>query len=71
MDLESILVSTAASVFGLAYVTYGKKQGRIWFALSGVMLMVYPYVVDSLVVSLGVGAALLAAPFVLERLFSS
>jgi len=71
MDLESILISAAASVFGLAYVTYGKKQGRIWFALSGVMLMVYPYVVDSLVLSLGVGAALLAAPFVLERLFSS
>ena len=71
MDLESILVSGVASVFGLAYVTYGKKQGRIWFALSGVMLMVYPYFVDSVATSLGVGAVLLAAPFVLERFFSS
>jgi drug/metabolite transporter (DMT)-like permease len=71
MDVESILVSATASVFGLAYLTYGKKQGRIWFALSGVILMVYPYMVDSFSVSLGVGAVLLAAPFLLERFFSS
>jgi len=50
-------------------VTYGKKHGRIWFALSGVMLTVYPYLVDSLALSLSIGAALLAAPFVLEPFF--
>jgi hypothetical protein len=71
MDLDAILISAAASVLGLAYVTYGKKQGRIWFALSGVLLMVYPYMVESVIMSLAIGAALMAAPFVMARFFAA
>jgi hypothetical protein len=70
MDLEFLLIYAGASVLGMAYLTYGKKQGEIWFALSGVSLMVYPYFVDSKALTLGVGAALLAAPFILSRFFS-
>lgn len=68
MDGTSFLISCVGSVFGLAYVTYGKKQGKIWFALSGVGLMVYPYFVDSLTASLVAGISLLAAPLLLGRL---
>lgn len=69
MDLESLLISAIASVFGLAYFTYGKKQGEIWFALAGVSLMVYPYFFESLAVTIIVGAVLLAVPFFLSRMF--
>ena len=67
MDMTSLLLSSAASVLGFAYTVYGKKQGKIWFALSGVALMSYTYFVDSLSISLILGAVFLAAPFLLEQ----
>lgn len=55
-----------AGVLGLAYMTYGKRQTKLVPVVSGVMLCVYPYFIQSWVWLALVGAALLAAPFVVD-----
>jgi len=47
----------------MAYFTYGKRQGKASALLGGVALMVYPYFIKSVLVLVGLGVALSAAPF--------
>ena len=55
-----------AGAFGVGYFIYGKKQQKLVPMIAGVLLCVYPYFTDNLWLLLGIGAALLAAPFVIE-----
>jgi hypothetical protein len=52
---------------GGAYVVYAKRQYSGRFAIIGVLLMIFPYFISSAVATLVVGAALMAAPFAMER----
>lgn len=58
-----LLLSVLFSAIGLAYFSYGKKQGKATALFSGAALMVYPYFVKGVVALLGLGAALTALPF--------
>lgn len=58
-----LLLSVVFSAVGLAYFTYGKRQGKASALLGGAALMVYPYFVKSLLVLLGLGVLFAAAPF--------
>ena len=58
-----LLWSVLFSSLGMAYFTYGKRQGKASALLGGVALMVYPYFIKSVLVLVGLGVALSAAPF--------
>jgi hypothetical protein len=58
-----LLLSVLFSAVGLAYFSYGKRQGKASALLGGVALMVYPYFVKSVVLLVGLGVALSAVPF--------
>jgi hypothetical protein len=53
---------------GTGYLIYGKRQYSAAFAVTGVLLIVYPYFVSSALAVALIGAALIAAPFILQRL---
>lgn len=61
-----LLLSVLFSSVGLAYFSYGKKQGKASALLGGAALMVYPYFVKSVLALIGLGAALSAIPFLFE-----
>ena len=64
--MESIAFGIFAGVFGMAYLSYGKKQSKLSALFSGVALCVYPYFFDSLLWLCVVGAVFLILPFVVE-----
>jgi len=65
------MVYILASVGGMAYFVYGKRQQNGAFLVAGVCLFVYPYMFKSIVALILVGLVLLAAPFLLSRQFAS
>lgn len=67
-DGLTLMVYILTGVGGMAYFVYGKKQENIAFLAAGVCLCVYPYLVSGTATLILVGAVLLAAPFVLNRL---
>ena len=66
-DALTLMVYILASVGGLAYVVYGKRQQNAAFLVAGVCLFIYPYLFNSIVVLILIGLVLLAAPFLLSR----
>ena len=58
-----LLLSVVFSSLGMAYFTYGKRQGKASALFGGVALMIYPYFIKSVLVLVGLGVALSAAPF--------
>ena len=46
-DPSTLFVSLFTSAIGYALFSYGRKQARIPQVVGGVLLMVYPYFVDS------------------------
>ena len=65
----SIIFSLFISSIGLAYFMYGKKAPELSFLLFGVALMVYPYFVHNLILSIFIGLLLCALPFITKRMF--
>ncbi len=67
-DGLTLMIYILTGVGGMAYFVYGKKQQNIAFLAAGVGLCVYPYLVSGAATLILVGAALLAAPFLLSKL---
>ncbi len=49
-------------VIGSAYLLYGKREYDVWFIVTGLALIVYPYFVSSVLLTLLVGAVLVLLP---------
>jgi len=64
--MDQIFFSIVAGALGFAYMVYGKRQTKLVPVLSGVILCIYPYFVQGWVWLSLIGAALLAAPFVID-----
>ncbi len=64
--MHFFIVSFVASLLGMAYLVFGKKQGRMIAMLAGAGLCGYSYFIDSLWVLYGIGAVLAIAPFLYE-----
>ena len=63
MNLEQGLwVGMVTGVIGMGYFVYGKKQSRPVPLVAGLILMVYPYFIDSLWISIALGVVLAALP---------
>lgn len=63
-----LFASLIFGTIGMGYFTYGKKQSNFTMLGTGIVLMVYPYVVPGLAMMILVGVALMAVPFVAARL---
>ncbi len=63
----SLMVIVLASVAGMAYFAYGRRQQKAAFLVAGFCLCIYPYLFDSTLALVLVGALLLAAPVLLQR----
>jgi hypothetical protein len=62
----SILFSIVASAFGLAYMSYGKRQAKFIPFVAGFGLCVYTYFVQGWIWLCIIGVALLALPFLID-----
>lgn len=62
-----LFLGIVAGAVGTGYLVYGKRQYSAVFAVTGVLLMIYPYFFSSILAVSLVGAALIAAPFVIQR----
>jgi len=63
----NILVGIITGVFGLAYFVNGKKQSKTIFLITGIVLMVYPYLFSNTIVLIIIGVILLPLPFVFRE----
>ena len=66
MSATSLVIGIFTGAIGVGYFIYGKRQAKFAPLLAGMMLCVYPYFVDSVLWLLVIGAALMAAPFLVD-----
>jgi hypothetical protein len=59
------------SSIGGAYLIYAKRQHSVAFLIPGFVLCIYPYFVSNILVCALLGVALIATPFVYQRVASS
>ncbi len=52
LDLNNLLLGAFISLIGVALLMYGRKEVRVPHIVAGLVLMVYPYFVGSLVLEL-------------------
>ena len=64
--MNSLWVSVVAGAIGMGYFIYGKRQAKYVPMISGVLLCVYPYFVESLLALSVIGLLLIAAPFLID-----
>ncbi|MCB2018083.1 MAG: hypothetical protein KDF54_11340 [Hydrogenophaga sp.] len=62
-DAASPMLAVFFGALGAGYAIYGRKQRAISPLLAGVALMVFPYFVDGVWLTLLVGAAIAAVPY--------
>jgi len=67
MNFSYLYCSLLFGLVGTAFFIYGKRQTEGVFLVAGCALMVFPYFISGMVLTLLVGVALIAAPFVLRR----
>lgn len=63
--MDALIASIFLGIFGSGYFLYGKKAHQPVPLVAGVLLCVFPYFIDSFLWTMVIGAALLAAPFVI------
>ena len=54
------------SAIGAAYFVYGKRQAKFVALFCGIALCIYPYFVDGWLWLCGIGAVLMALPFLID-----
>jgi hypothetical protein len=67
IDPGLLFLSLITSGIGFVLFVYGKKQERWPQLAGGIALMVYPYFVSTLALSLLIGAAIVAAVWIAVR----
>jgi hypothetical protein len=70
MDLSpgALFASLLVGTIGFGFFLYGRKQHRIPQLLAGLVLMAYPYFIESMGWMLGVGALVMAALWIVVRM---
>lgn len=64
MENESHLIwGMLFGAVGLGYFVYGKKQRAIVPLMTGIALFVFPYFISDVFILVGVGVAIMAAPY--------
>jgi ABC-type glycerol-3-phosphate transport system permease component len=65
-SMSAIFTSLVTGTVGYAYFRYGKRMTRPVFIAAGIGLMVFPYFVDSIPLSIILGSTLAALPFIIK-----
>lgn len=65
MNTAMILWGFIIGMIGTGYFIYGKKISNFYILISGIAMMIYPYFVSNIFVSIAVGIALIIVPFYL------
>ena len=66
MNPTSLVIGIFTGAIGMGYFIYGKRQAKFVPLIAGMMLCVYPYLVDGVIWLVLVGVALMAAPFLID-----
>jgi hypothetical protein len=66
LAVNGLVAGVIAGAFGMAYFVYGKRQSKVVPLVAGVLLCIYPYFIENPYALFGIGAALLAAPFLVD-----
>jgi hypothetical protein len=69
MDLNpaSLLSSLLISCVGMGYFMYGKRAGRLWPLLAGIVLCAYPYFIASVWLMWAIAAGIVIAVYLLRE----
>jgi hypothetical protein len=67
LDPGLLFLSLITSGLGFVLFMYGKKQGRTPQLVAGIVLMVYSYVVPTLLLNVLIGAGIVAAMWLAIR----
>ena len=62
--MEIFIWSIVFGIIGMGYFSFGRKQDKNIFLLSGIGLMLFPYFIDGLTVTIIVGTVLAILPFI-------
>ena len=66
MNASDLIWSLIVSSIGLGYFLYGKKAANLIALISGLIMMIYPYFVQNILVSILLGVVLMIAPFFIK-----
>ena len=66
MDATTIVLGMIFSSIGLGYFVYGKKQQKAMPFVSGVILMVIPYIGSDVMLILFIAVLAILAPFFIK-----
>jgi hypothetical protein len=66
MNPTSLMIGILTGAVGVGYFIYGKRQAKFVPLIAGMLLCVYPYFVDGVLWLVVIGAALMAAPFIVD-----
>lgn len=64
----TLMAAVFLGAFGLGFLAYAKRQRDPVCLVTGVALCAFPYFVQNVWLTIGIGAGLVAFPFVLKRL---
>ncbi len=67
LDASSLIAGFVVSGVGFVLFTYGRKMGRAPHFVVGLILMIFPYFVPSVLVMLGIGALLCGLCYMAAR----
>jgi len=67
-DAWNLFLIVMFSAIGFGYFNYGRKQRAGLSLIMGVVLMIYPYFVSSMLGLIVVGIIFMAIPFVVKRM---
>ena len=65
--MEVFIWGVFFGIIGMGYFSFGRKQNRLVFLLTGTSLMLFPYFVEGFMSTVTVGAFLLILPFVVMK----
>jgi hypothetical protein len=64
-----LLAGVVFGSIGVGYFMYARRAMRITYLVAGMLLMIFPWFVDNLAALIGVGLALVLAPFAIAWWF--
>ena len=67
LESTKVFFIILVSIVGMGYVYTGKKSANYVFVLSGILMMLFPYLISNAIVVIIVSTALIVGPFFIKR----
>lgn len=66
MSITLVIGGYIISIIGLGYFLYGKKASNFSALISGIIMMIYPYFIESIIVLFVTALLLIVLPFYIK-----